>query len=188
MPSTSAWDPGHIDASLSLSGSNRIMTCGSAGAFKTVLGAQTHTTGKWYFEVAFNGTSAGAILAGIGDYGVNLGFYLGHDAHALSLYANSGQIFENGSLSGMNANTAGAFTICVAADLTARKAWFRYAGDPGWDSNSDDPTSGTGGFAITSASAMTPGASLDNNGDTATLNTGNAAFAQAAPSGFVAWG
>jgi len=190
------WNPYDKSAGITLSNSNFTATASTSGDM-AVRSFNSFTTGKHYFEVTLGATYTGGdtgpgictAAANINTFGVNatLGF----------IVYPSGNIYYNGSLTGI---ATGALTtndvLQFAVDLVNKRIWVRInRGGTLFNWNGTvgaDPATNTSGFDISAVfgsaaaypvQAFGPSAS----GSTSTANFGGSAFASAPPSGFTDW-
>jgi hypothetical protein len=208
-PSTgSTWNPADKfdvsgEAVIEFSNGNRTVTTRYLGGGVhpvAVRGTVSHGSGKWYFEAKMNmipyagfiGLDAAAdALTDVDDFpGINNshGFVVNTDNDALV-----GQISYNASAGSYDVTPDVAYAVNgvwgFAIDFDTRTAYFRYNGTwlgPG------DPVAGTGGLswgatptALFPYCVSKPGA--DPTAIT-TIATTDSQFANAAPTGFTAWG
>jgi hypothetical protein len=196
----SAWDPTtvyHTTPPAAFSNNNRTITTPAAQAYScSVRGTKSHNTGKFYFEVTF-ATADGNQAAGV----VNPSWIA--SGSGLGLDANSAVVVGYGSTYAvMNANSplfqssavwTNGDVIGTAVDFTTgsnTRVYFRV--NTLWlTANSTTFNAATPDFswgAITTLFTSCSGFSVSGNTSVNTLNVGNAAFANAPPAGFVAWG
>lgn len=185
----SAWNPSDKDAAITLSNTNHTATTASGDA--GVRGTKSHSSGKWYIE--FTATATGTLRYAAGfaraDQLLNTGT-LSHTA-CVTL----GGFFSPGG--GSNVGALAGHVIQIAIDLSAGLAWWRIDGGT-WNGNggaSPDPATGTNGAVYTSGGGLTAGDTLFPFCDMVSfggtpitvINTGDSSFANAPPTGFVAW-
>jgi hypothetical protein len=163
-------------------------TTGNSGARS----ASLKTTGQWYFEITINQTNGtqdclGALIS-TGSY-TN---FVTDGTNCLAVYLPSGTIVSNnlGTGKSLGAIVAGN-VIGVAIDLSARKAWMR-KGAGNWNGDAAaNPVTGTNGVTLPATVSFAPavgfGGSFTAINDAMTMNAGQSAFANAAPSGFGGW-
>lgn len=189
---STAFDPTHKSANITLSGSNLIATLNATtGGFDSVLATVGKSSGKYYAEFTPFFTVNNPIigisnLAGfisndfIGDTAGNLGWDADNRILSASAVVTNIQTFASGD------------TACMAADLTNSKIWFRTNGG-NWNNDvigNQNPATNTGGISLSGLTAgpYFPGVSILNlTGNSFTANFGNTAYAQAVPSGFGNW-
>lgn len=186
-------DPATVTA-VTLSGGNLVATntgTTSADQGARVAAASGKTSGKYYFEmIPTTLINGGNIGFGVGTTASTYS-NMGGTATVGALVFKSGNIWVNGSNSGLSLVTfAQGSEAGIAVDLDNRKIWFRKAKSPAgpWNNNaSHDPSTNVGGITIP-AGTMVPFctfgglAGVVNN--VTTLNAGTTAFASAAPAGF----
>jgi hypothetical protein len=176
-----------VGTNVTLSNGNRTAThinaTTNSGARSTVL----KTTGKYYFEMTpsvsaalFNGAG---ILTSTGTYADALSVL-----NCTLLYMQGG-IYSNGVSTGKTVGTVAIGTaIGFAIDLTARLGWIRNGAGPWNGDGAANPATGAGGVTITPTASFSPMVAFDTGpGDVMTINCGQAAYVNAAPSGFGNW-
>jgi hypothetical protein len=205
-PSGITWDPASV-ASVTLSGGNLVAT--NTGTTSNNQGAHGPTTsgktsGKYYFEVTLTTYTGGAgVGVGIGTttatYSNMSTFATGGDMCFAVGHTGTGTIFIDAS--GNTGLSLGALTngdtVCIAADLTNRRVWFRKGASGIWNNTAgNDPTDGTGGHGgvtvpsgtivpfVTFGSSFSGAAGVAGNVFTA--NFGASAFVGTPPSGYTA--
>ena len=210
-PTNPGWDlssaqglNGSTFYSVPLTSLNTVATTPASAVQSVLWCAPGRVTGKRYFEMvlvdSFNGGAIGLIW-GIGRSNFRNGV-LGQDIGQLG-WPSGGAIQSRWDFSVFGSSYtvasiqgwASGNTLCCAVDLDARLIWFRTNGGNWNNSGTADPATGTGGIdlnrayqRISAPIKLYPAANANNNsGDTATVNLGTSAFAQAMPSGFVAW-
>jgi hypothetical protein len=157
------------------------------------------TTGKWVFAARLRQWNTGGTMM--------LGFILTSQSNAsqIGTVANSIGLWGDGTVyinattfaSTIGPNAALSFTgggeVMVATDFDAKLVWFR-VGAGNWNNNpSANPATGVGGVSFsatvgTLVPAFLVGGLLATALDIMSVNFGQFAFANAAPSGFAAWG
>lgn len=190
--SGTAWDPAH-QFGLVFSGGNLVIhTDGSTNAStRSVLGG--FTTGKYYYEQTLSVAGANITQCGAGLINSTGSLSVGFAA------ANAGVRMSDGAIMIANTSqgtTGGAFVagnvLGVAIDWGNKLLWARNnAGN--WNNNaSANPATGTLGISFSvvpvSGGYYFWGYAGTSTGDTMTANFGSSAFANAAPSGFIAPG
>lgn len=184
----SAWNPSDKSTNITLSSTNHVAACATFSD-EGVRALISHTTGKFYLEMAVGGTggirffTGFSLLADTLTTGTPNGFYADIN----------GFLHANGTSYGSFVPPAG-HTIGFAVDLGSLLGWARldggaWIGDVG---GSPDPVAGVLGVPLThfSGAAMFPACHLLYSSGAAcnvTLNLGDTSFATAAPSGFSAW-
>jgi hypothetical protein len=175
----------------------------SSGSDAGARSTTSKTSGKWVWETQFNfsGSSfadtgigianASATFPGLGGTGTN-GAVLFLSASG-PMYVNN---FHYGSPVNSNWNSA-SYTTMWALDVGNSKLWFATSNNGQWNNDilaNQNPATNTGGINYASPGGLTgpffiacvmTGA---NVGQTFTLNCGQSAFVNTAPSGFSAWG
>ena len=189
---TVTWDATTV-AAVTLSGGNLVAT--NTGTTATNQGAHVVTTsgkatGKYYFE------NRATTYIGGGNVGVGIGTtsstYTGMGQSGGVTGAEfyiTGEIYANGSNTGITLGSSAVKTIGVAVDLDNRKIWFKNVTDAGnWNnSGTANPATNTGGVTLP-AGTMVPFVTFGGGGGIAnnvmTTNFGASAFTGAVPSGF----
>lgn len=190
----STWNPSDKDPNVTLSGANLIASI-TASSYGGVRSTDSHSTGKWYFEVVVvgvgnvNGCSVG--VENTGDYlnypvGESYGYGL-----VCTTGANKNYKYHFG-VPGVLDNTtpADGDVLMVALDLTNSKIWFGRNGT--WygssTANSGDPAAGTNpaftSVADTFFAAWTGSYGIASSG-TARFSSSSTTYTR--PSGFLAW-
>jgi hypothetical protein len=186
------WNPADKSSNAVLSNGNMTVntnTSADGGARSTT----SQTTGKFYFEQTYTagGNQGGDTGVGIAIGTTSIASIAPSAAGAIILYT-SGNVWYNGSnrysLSGFPLVT---YTACFAVDLVNGRFWVR-ADAGNWNGNATyDPATNVGGYDISAVfSAGVPCFGIATANSTIpviTANFGATAFAQAVPSGFVAW-
>lgn len=186
MPNT-VFDVLDTDANVALSGGNLTATAGAVSGDGGTRGADPKTSGTTYIEWTCGGGFAG------GDTGV--GFCsnghswaeLGANAIESFIVFANGQIYCNGSNTGVNIGALASHTVCGVLDLTNNRAYFRRDGG-NWNNNgAANPTTNTGGIDISGVPAGAPWVPIilftNSSSGAATANFGDTTFAQSVPSG-----
>ena len=205
----STWDTSNLYGTFTFSNSNRTAVgtpSGGPGAYVNALkGTASHATGKFYFEVSIDvvsnhsptydpySTSIGVVNGSWGSntiIGGSSGLDVGLKVDSSSTFWS---IYQDAIVSPVKFGTgiAAGQIIGVAIDSSSGNVnvWFRLNANwlnGGTPSTSFNP-SGPDVSSVWPTSALTFPAASEGNGQF-TLNVGNAAFANAPPSGFVAWG
>src|SRR6516162_2503748 len=176
---------------VTLSNGNLTMT-GNAAANDGVRSTTFRTSGKYYAEFTGNAVFAsGSDGVGVALGSASLTTLASNATGAALIYASVGNIWFNGSYTGVTVSNFTTSVVGVALDLGNKRIWFRVAGG-NWNGNATyDPATNVGGIDI---SSIFPGAGaylagcVNRVGDATTINPGSSGFAYAIPSGFVAWG
>jgi len=110
------------------------------------------TSGKWYVEVLFSGSSAAQMLAGISDREPQGGqHYLGSQSYEYSYYNYNGKSITGTTQSSFGSTYTQNDIIGIALDLDNSKLYFSKNGT---FQNSGDPTSGSSGTGALSITAV----------------------------------
>jgi hypothetical protein len=189
--------------SVTLSGSNLVAT--NTGTTSTNQGAKVvstsgQTTGKYYFEYTITTFAGGAgVAVGLGTTASAYSGMSTQSTHGNMVYVSSGQIWSdtNNTAFTVGRGLVSGDRICVAADLTNSRIWFRlnsglWQGAPG-----NDPTipDGTHGGAPAPAGTKVPFVTFGNGlfggggvaGNVITANFGGAPFVGVVPTGYAGW-
>ena len=187
------WSPTD-NVTTTLSNGNLTGSC-TATNNSIVRGTAAKSSGKLYFEEAWTGAFRGnSTMTGIALLSAGLATISSASTGAVS-YSSAGSVFNNSATAVATGypvwNNATAVTICVAVDLSNDRIWFRLNGGLWNNSAPADPAANVGGLDISNLFAATGAAPIalmqGNTGIIATANFGATAFAQAMPSGFIAW-
>lgn len=180
------FNPADQSGAYAFTNGDRTATAGSGGNHGT-RGTIGHTTGKWYLEWRGINTGGGAA------YGIGLGLIgstLGNDPpFCLRHFGGISEPAGGGFSGGPSPIDGHDFDMCFDLDASPQRAYIRT--DNGvWFGRSSpaDPVAGTGGFELTPlAAALYPMLRSQNNPTGVTLNTGDVAFDNSAPSGYSPW-
>lgn len=200
---TPGWDPFNSTPQ-TLSVSNTVATAGGTGYnYGQLYATPGKAGGKRYWEIvpsvsnfACYGVSTRCILPSsqANQFGTN------SNPFELS-WAPAGTIFILATTVTNIQGWAGGDTLCFAADIPSGLIWFRTNGGNWNNSGSANPATGIGGinfrtgddgasgtaFGIGPGPLFVGGNNGGSSGNTATINLGTSAFAQAVPSGFTSW-
>jgi hypothetical protein len=168
-------------------GGRKATVSGTVVAHIGARSATTMTTGKYYFELTLNQKTA-ATFAGVL---LSTGTYTDMNGGQNSFeVADSGDIYSQNNFQSKNIGAVVTNDVVgFAIDLTARLCWVRRNNGTWNASGTADPATGVGGITI-DAGAFAPAVCFAYGyvvGDAWTGNFGQAAFANAAPSGFGNW-
>ncbi len=188
FPGRHAWDPATASAFVVLSNSNRTVTLGVAGSgfYNNIRSLDGHSTGKWYFEWAYAAV-ANNVQMGLSKSGLAQPSPLttGTTAAGIGLMGTGGDVYA------YNSGNVGAISPSIAAngkgavDLDNGLVWWAKQGSANWNNNNGNPVTGLNGYPISVVGVPLFLASTTfDNGDTITINTGQAAFNDAVPFGF----
>jgi hypothetical protein len=191
-----ALDPATV-AGVTLSNGNLTATHNVTTTQQGVFSTAYKTSGKYYFEIRIDASFASGVhFAGAITSSGALAT-IGSNLNCMTVQVGSGGvggINSNGGGTGMSVGGAciAGDVLGFALDLTARKGWVR-KGSGLWNGQaigSQDPVAGVGGAVLYAAVGYAPliwfgGASAINSA--MTLNCGQSAFANAAPSSYGNW-
>jgi hypothetical protein len=148
-------------------------------------------SGQWYFEITVNQTNGTQDCSGMLTSSGTYTDLVTNGTNCLVAYA-SGTIVSNNTGTGKSLGTIAAGNVIgIAVDLTARKGWMRKNGG-NWNGDATaNPATGTNGVTLAATVSFAPavgfGGSFSAVNDAMTMNAGQSAFANAAPSGFNGW-
>ena len=165
------WNPADKDSSITLYAGNLIASVTTA--LSTVRSTIGKSSGKWYWECAFNeagGTNY--LLPGIANSSAVLANYLGSDSNGLAYYAFNGNKYTNGSASSYGLTYAAGDTVGVALNMDAGQITF-------YKNGSSQGVAFTSLAGIYFAAVGGGSAAVDY-----TANFGASAFAYTPPAGF----
>lgn len=195
---TQAFDTGWQDTTTTLSGANQIATfnTGPSGAnsgWRSQLTRTLITAGRYYFETAVNAVDAG-VMVGIVAPLVTIQDWLGDNGSTVvntgSCWHSVGDTYINGTKSiGAVASFTTGDVICAAVDVTLKKLWMRKNGGSWIGGSSPNPTTGVGGYDMTTLMARANGFLPAVSGRTAPVLALNAAgpFSFDNPFGWTTW-
>lgn len=179
------WDPANKDASITLSNANLTATSSVNGSWKSVIATGSgKTSAKWYFRVKSTlALAADFVGAAFCTNTESTAALIGSDANGWTGYKD-GQGGSSGGVWHNNANIVAAGLppmspgdyIVAAYDATNGGLYFTTMTAAGvlntnWNSASANPSTATGGLAVTAGTALLPGASFLNTGDSLLLDT-----------------
>jgi SPRY domain len=183
------WNPSDKSANIALSNGN--LTATPSGASVTSVRGFVPQASKFYFEVTCSTNVTGGSGIGIASSTANLGMIWTNCLQAafVSPSSTTGNIFVNSTTAVAN---LGGFAVndivCVAADLTNKRIWFRKNGGNWNNSGTANPATNVGGIDISVVFASVPAYPLATFAASVVLsrtaNFGASAFAQTIPSGF----
>lgn len=181
-------NPLNKGANITLSGGNLIATNG-ANAFNSAGSTHSHSTGQFYFE-AVETVGASNVVVGMANSSATAGNFYGSNLNSIG-WISDGRVLVNSATIATIQTFAAGNTVCVAADLTNSKIWFRANGG-NWNNDviaNQNPATNTGGVTLggVNAGPYFPGVSAFPTGAVWTVNFGASAYAQAVPSGFGNW-
>lgn len=182
------WSTTDKSASITLSGSNLVATTG--GTFQGVRGVDLQTSGKYYFEITLTTGGSFQAISGLANRNASLTGVGSTPTGGVGVLGNTGNIFLNGSSTGISFGVrASGDIIGFAVDLDNKLIWCRIAPSGNWNNNAGFAPGGTGGVSLTSITnaliGLTP---LWGNAGAApgavTANFGDTAFSGAVPGGY----
>lgn len=173
-----SWNPSDKNASITLSGSNRIATAG-AGSPIGVRGVTSKSSGKWYIEYTSNATT-GDEWFGVSTSGTSLSAYVaGGTTTALIKYLAFNQTAGSNEVNPYGAVLSGIGMMAV--DFTNNKVWWGAGGT--WY-ESGDPATNTGGLTRPTGTLFLFGGFGDSGHNITIAST----MTYSPPSGFSVWG
>ena len=184
------WNPSDKEAGITLSNGN-LTAKNTNNAICGVRAVNSKTSGKYYFEVTcttFTGATNAVGMASATFSRTQFGNSSSGLTGICSLNR-AGTVIVDGGTAGVSFGTIASGTvICVAIDLTAKRAWFRLGAAGNWNTNAtNDPAAGIGGVSTPNLGGATPAypiAGVNNTNDLVTANFGDSAFVGAVPAGF----
>jgi hypothetical protein len=201
IPLHPGWDPRFAGAvgQYTLSNNNKTARPTSGGPYNHIMGTPARFTGKRYFEMVAPGMSFAALgICGSAGHlkngdGNAFGAYFGQMAwNAGGTVTGSKQPGTSQTVATVDGYTQGD-TLCFAIDFEAGLIWFRKNALL-WNNDAGaNPATGTNGISLYWALAgagnglIWPAGNSDDTGHDLNLFLLAADWAQAAPSGFVAW-
>lgn len=194
------WSAVHKSGNIALSNSNLTATSTVAGE-NSVFTTLESVSGKYYWEVVITSSQMGNVAAGIGNInaGVAATQFVGIDPNGLGWIGGSGALMCNDSALALTLPTyASGDTLSFALDIDDGVMWVRKnAGSWTGGVASADPGTPSTGIAIPSTviasvgggikSAIGPGVTINQVGDTAVGHFTQASWTQTAPTGYSPW-
>lgn len=197
MVAAEYWNPSDKGADIVLSNSDKT-AADPDGTFQSVRSVTSHSSGKYYAEVAVAGTTQPFSGIGLSNSSFSVSGFVGTDTNSVSylptqgaIFGSQGAMYENSTPAAYGAGTtAASYVLGIAVDLD--NDLFYVSIDGTWQ-DSADPAAGTGGYnySVTGAlfvTAAPEGAGVTPNDFTNTLRTATADFSYTPPTGFSAWG
>lgn len=174
LPVSSAWNPLDKGANITLSNSDRTATKSSGASDEIVRGTLGRGSGLYKFEILVNAISSNRPFIGISELGASASGFGGTGTSVR--YDRAGNVTINSTVVATLDAYVDGDTLSFELNRTANQLFIQKAG-------------GTRSSAI-SVSAVTfyPTAVELGSGNTATINTGQAAFVIPMTSGWTAWG
>jgi hypothetical protein len=188
QPAAGGWNVYDKTTTVTLSNSDKTVTCPTNTTTAQIRSTQTRTigvAGKYYAECVIN-----AVVP-------NASFGVIRTAPAITtadLYMSVGTVFNTG---GWYINDGGVVVsttpvtagniICIAFDAGAGKTWLRINNGLWNNTAGHDPVDGSGGFATSAVDTMALFASLPSGTTQLTIRTETAEFTQITPTGFLSW-
>lgn len=187
---TTTWDPSNTGSGATLSGGNLIVTKTSgSGSYSTTRSTTSHSSGKYYFEVAITETNdSNYMMVGIVNASASLSQVVGDNINSYGYYEQNGDSYYNKVASAFGSAYWLGDIIGVAVDLTANKIWF--SRNNSWQASGSPSTGANPAYAITAGtyfaacsvwSTLSPADEL-----TGKFNTSEQTYTP--PSGFSTWG
>lgn len=188
--SSTTWNPSDKSANINLADGNlEAITSGSS--FAGVRSTTSYSTGKYYAELTVTNLSS-QVWFGIANSSASLSNFPGSDTNGMGLRCTSSStfvlVYNNSAI--VPPGTWSGTIMQIALDMTDGLIWFNVQNlTNGWNANATaSPSTGTGGFSITSAYPITGSILFDFTGafnsDVGTANFGNSAYTYTPPSGF----
>jgi hypothetical protein len=179
------WNPNDKSAPVVLSNNNLTATTSAAG-LEAVRATAGLSSGKWYWELTFTGSSSVNCLVGIGKASAVFGAGgPGSDANGWGYYSNDGTKYSNNSASAYGSGYGILDTIGIAFDADNGRLFFRKNGS--WV-NTGDPVAGTNAaFTGLTSGPYYPMVGDGTSGIVTVVfiaNFGASTFSSAAPTGY----
>jgi hypothetical protein len=176
-----------VGVNVTLSNGNRTATHSTATSNSGARSTALKTTGKYYFEITVStlGSSfdAAGLITSTGTYTDVMSVF-----NCIIVYM-QGSVYANNTSPGKTiSGIVGGSILGFATNLDTRLGWIRN-GAGSWNGiGTENPATGVGGFVIAPTVSFAPMVAFDTVAGAAfTLNCGQAAYVNAAPSGFGDW-
>jgi len=178
------WNPSDKSAGITLTVGNTVATS-ATGTYQGVRSITSHSTGKWYFELAIGAATFQAVGIAPSTWAMTTGNYIGFDGSGVGILDTGTVNYGSGTAGIAGFATTSGDVLQVAVDLDAHKIWF---GKNNTWSNSGDPATGTNANVkpvptatfFVGAGFYTPGSKFGP------ITYGSLSFSP--PSGFTFWG
>lgn len=191
------WNPSAKAAELTLSAADATATrsATSNGGWRSVRGLTSHSTGKWYAEVAndANGSSNGSMMFGVGNASADVNSYPGgSDDNSCGIQANNTTNLSTyrGGVQTAQGNGTNAIGVggraMVAYDAATGKVWLGSNGV--WFGGGDPATGSNPTYTFTAGTALFLMLGEQWAPQQGTLKNNAGENAYAIPSGFAMWG
>jgi hypothetical protein len=187
-PATGTWNTTDSAAGITRSNGNLTLTYTSGSGFQGVRATNSHSTGKYYFELTPT-SNASATDIGIANAAfVTTNPLWANSADSIGYISGSGVVETNGTVLA-TVQTWSLDTVSVAVDLGAQLLWVRVNAGNWNNSGTANPATGIGGISLSSLNAgpYFPAINLHDTGETNTANFGATAYAETVPAGFGNW-
>lgn len=201
---TSAFDPAHISANVTLSNGNLTATTTNT-AWQQARATLPQTTGKLYAECTF--VNIGTVGNDKSEFGICNGAAstvagnpFGQDVNAYMVFshgdATGGTFYNGGTPLTSGFNLVNGTVLGVALDIPNKKVWFYNPIIGKWNNDvlaNQNPATNTGGADLTALIAanstlyLAGGVQFNTTSPVITMNGGSSAFSNTIPSGFSPW-
>jgi len=189
---TATFNPAFEGAEIVLSNGNLTATDSTGSVFTAVGSTISKSTGKFYSEFTVGATTVSNMTLGIGNSSQTLSGFLGDAGNnSVCIFFDGTECMNNSFGAALTSAWTSGAVVCMAADLTAKKIWWRINGG-NWNADviaNQNPATGAGGFSFATLNAgpYFPMIGFRQAGEIFTANFGATAYAQTAPSGFGNW-
>jgi hypothetical protein len=189
-PATATWNTTDSASEITRSNGNLTLTYTSGSGFQGVRATNSHSTGKFYFEVVTT-VNAGNIMIGLANanYLPSTNALVFNTLDSVGYWATNGNVETNGTVLATASTYSNGDTVSIAVDLGAMLLWVRADAGNWNNSGTANPATGTGGISLASLNAgpYFPAINLHDTGETNTANFGATAYAETVPAGFGNW-
>lgn len=180
---TYTWNPSDKSSNITLSNGNLTATMTGTNTWSSVRGLNSHSSGKYYFEVLVT-TTAGDTMIGVSTSSMPTSTYPGGDANGWGYYALNGQKYHSGTGTTFGSSYNSTNVVGIAVDISAGNLWFSLGGV--WQA-SGNPSAGTNPAFTGVTGSLFPTLGEYDNGNVATGRFSVSSFQYTPPTGFGAW-
>jgi hypothetical protein len=193
-PPTSVWSAADAAANgMTLSNGGLTVTPSGSGAWQSIRGSISKTSGKLYVEFSTSAAVSTGMISGLASAGFNVVDNLGDNPYSAGLQLPGGYNYQS---AGFTFHAAAPYsgavaandTLALAIDFTAQSIWIAHNNT--WSSGSN-PATGTApdfSFVLATVGALFPGLSFNGSAGVWTLQPTAASQTYAPPAGFTSWG
>jgi hypothetical protein len=182
------WNPSDKSAGIALSGGNLVATQ-SMTSTGGVRGTTSNSSGKWYFECTATLVKGTSYRIGIVNSSWPETSGLGGSTAGGAQEATNGHFLIGGTTIGTAAGYTTGNVVGVAIDFTNKLIWYATNGGNWNNSGTANPTTGAGGFSLSTLAAgpyfIGFGSGFTTTGNAVTLDPTGSAFGP--PGGFSSW-